>query len=593
MAKKQILCPNCGAQLKKSQLIEMTCPYCGSKIKNPLNKLKGGGEIIGSIVPFNVSKTHVMEAIFSEFINKNKIPQDIFDKLEIVSIEQYYLPMRRFCGSFEADWSCTVVYRTYSQGNSYEERRPASGTARGNFAKMVLAHNGQDMPNGIQNFVNVISITSELHDSIKKIEQSYLQDENGSDIRVIQSNLTIDDCWNDKSLEKEIVNVAHDAARSQTSSWDTRDFRSSERWRYNYTDLILMPIWYLRYKYDGQEYYFIMDGQDGHFYYTWPEDDTSGSRLLKLFLRLSLMVAILVIFLVSIKDAISKSIEPISVFASTGGFILIGLFILEYSESSKELSSIKKIGLAKFRNETPPDISVNYVRFKRINQILMWVLIGVVAVWSCIAYKEQTKYYEQKLLQAQQKHEQAQQKHEQAQQKHEQAQAEISKITPDLFFYQSKGEIGHLKQDIRNRLNELGFVKEESKSKISNGKEKYTLYSNENPLVRVLINFEYNPLYQNYFDKINCIKISVVDDRLASSFVEEFKSKLKSMGYKFELYSPSYISPYGPDKSYMLIEETHEEDDMGIIRHYVKYNAVVFEGNDINCYAHDEIEYNT
>ena len=392
MAKKQILCPNCGAQLKKSQLIEMTCPYCGSKIKNPLNKLKGGGEIIGSIVPFNVSKTHVMEAIFSEFINKNKIPQDIFDKLEIVSIEQYYLPMRRFCGSFEADWSCTVVYRTYSQGNSYEERRPASGTARGNFAKMVLAHNGQDMPNGIQNFVNVISITSELHDSIKKIEQSYLQDENGSDIRVIQSNLTIDDCWNDKSLEKEIVNVAHDAARSQTSSWDTRDFRSSERWRYNYTDLILMPIWYLRYKYDGQEYYFIMDGQDGHFYYTWPEDDTSGSRLLKLFLRLSLMVAILVIFLVSIKDAISKSIEPISVFASTGGFILIGLFILEYSESSKELSSIKKIGLAKFRNETPPDISVNYVRFKRINQILMWVLIGVVAVWSCIAYKEQTKY---------------------------------------------------------------------------------------------------------------------------------------------------------------------------------------------------------
>lgn len=197
MAAKQIQCPNCGASIQASQLTEIECPYCGSKFENPLNH-KSDKEIIRRIIPFSLSGNDVREILFKEFVYKDDVAKDIFDKLQIHTLKQYYLPMYLFYGKYRADWSCTVIYEQKDkQGNKIEEYRPASGTATGNFSKLTLACGaGRNLPQGLKRYTNVLEWTSKLDSKRTKFETSYLVGENKEAIEVIESNITEKEAWN-------------------------------------------------------------------------------------------------------------------------------------------------------------------------------------------------------------------------------------------------------------------------------------------------------------------------------------------------------------------------------------------------------------
>ena len=385
----KIICPNCGAQLEVSQLMVVDCPFCGSKFGNPLVRESGNHEIIEKIVPFRTSSAQVMEVVFNEFIRWDKIPQDIFDDLEIVSVEQYYLPMYIFSGRYTADWSCTVVYTRYVNNKSVEDLRPANGTATGYFSKLVLANNGNYLPNGIHKYANVMELTSDINACITKFDASYLIGENGTNINVIQSNLSKDACRNNKLLKEKISDEAYSAAKSQTSGWNTRDFRVSPRWSYNYSELVLMPFWYVRYKYDDQEYFFVLNGADPGFTkcaYTFPEDNTSKLRIWKIVGRGSLMIGLCACMSFFAEDLL-KNYSYLFYICLFAIVFLIIRFVLEADKFSEELSSIKLLGKAKFCNEPMPelpDATHNYLRFKRNNQIMTWGLIAIMAILSIL-----------------------------------------------------------------------------------------------------------------------------------------------------------------------------------------------------------------
>ena len=93
-----------------------------------------------------------------------------------------------------------------------------------------------------------------------------------------------------------------------------------------------------------------------------------------------------------------------------------------------------------------------------------------------------------------------------------------------MFFYQSKEQAGHLKQDVRKELNELGFIKEENEA--GEYGDKYTLYSNQLPLVNVFLNFSIGQLYSNSSDEIKGIKNTIVDDRFSSNGKEVKKKAI-------------------------------------------------------------------
>ena len=574
MAKKQIQCPNCGATLQSTQLLEVECPYCGSKFRNPLNTENDKASVIKTIIPFKVTEKEAKQAIFQKFIIKEDVPQDIFDNLKIVSVEQYYLPMYHFSGRFEADWSCTIVYtHTDKQGNTHEELKPANGTASGNFSKLSLAYIGNEIPGRLINYARVLSYTPQLYSKTTKFIPSHLVSERGTNIKVIEPNKNSNACWESKALQNEIENEAKSAANHQTSGWRTQDYRVSSHWQSDYQDLMLVPVWFGRYTYNDEEYFFAIDGQGGNLDYTYPHDSTNEIRGWKVVGRFFLMVGLLIGIIVF---ASSKLTTPV-IIALLGAVALTIRFVMEYNKSSDDLIAIKQIGKAKFCHEDIANASSNYVQFKRTNQIAMWVLIALIAIW-CFG----AKIVEDNQRERQQAEERAQ---------FENAQETMNQITPDLFFYQSKEQAGHLKQDVRKELNELGFIKEENVAEEYG--DKYTLYSNQLPLVNVFLNFSVGLLYSNSSDEIKGIKITILDDRFSSNFIERFKSQLTEKGYEVKSYPTSNNYPSRPHEAYMLIGKEafiEKEDIFGFDKHYATYNAIVIRSNEIECYAKDEFQ---
>lgn len=573
MAKKQIQCPNCGATLQSTQLLEVECPYCGSKFSNPLNTKNDKASVIKTIIPFKVTEKEVKQAVFQKFISKEDVPQDIFDNLKIISVEQYYLPMYHFSGRFEADWSCTIIYtHTDKQGNTHEELKPANGTASGNFSKLSLAYSGNEIPGRLINYARVLSYTAQLYSKSTKFAPSHLVGKHGTNINVIEPNKNSNACWESKALQDEIDNEAKSAANHQTSGWRTQDYRVSTHWQSDYQDLMLVPVWFGRYTYNDEEYFFAIDGQGGNLDYTYPKDTTNELRGWKIVGRFFLMVGLL-LWIAGVTNIHGMKV----IIGIIGVGFLTWRFFIEYGKSSDDLSSIKRIGKAKFCGERIPNSSSNYVQYKRNNQVLMWVFILVFGTW-CFG-----TYLMGELENAQIR--------TQEQQEFDQAQTEIAKVTPDLFFYQSKEQAGHLKQDVRKELNELGFIKEENEA--GEYGDKYTLYSNQLPLVNVFLNFSIGQLYSNSSDEIKGIKITIVDDRFSSDFIERFKSQLTEKGYEIKSYPTSNNYPSRPHEAYMLIGKEafiEKENIFGFDKHYATYNAIVIRSNEIECYAKDEFQ---
>lgn len=584
MAAKQIQCPNCGASIQASQLAELECPYCGSKFENPLNK-KSEGSVIKKIIPFSLSANDVKEMLFKEFVYKDDVAKDIFDKLQIHALKQYYLPMYLFYGNYRADWSCTVIYEQKDrQGNKIEEHRPASGTATGNFSKLTLACGaGRNLPQGLKRYANVLEWTSKLDSKITKFEASYLVGENRDAIEVIESNITEKEAWNKSALQSSIEKDAKDAAHSQIPNRVIENYHVTANWKGSRGELVLVPVWYGSYAYNGEENFFAIDGRGTNFDYSYPHDSTSEVRGWKVVGRFFLMVGLLIgiIAFTSIKQTI-----PV-IIALLGAVALTIRFVMEYNKSSDDLIAIKQVGKARFCGEEIPNSSSNYVQFKRTNQTAMWVLIALIATWCFGAKMVEDNQWKQ------------QQAEEQA--LFDNAKKTMNQITPDLFFHKSDSQIGHLRQDIVSQLTRLGFVKDEEHPNqvVLSTSEVYSLYMNDgdSPIMQIILNDQPHGLVENK-NEIRDICIKIYDLTLADEFMSAFKDNIERNG--FVVASDINIKPTIPlgtslpisinSDSYIRIGKTVRKQDFFSEELYFNYDVVEFKKGyneaEIACYSH-------
>lgn len=589
MATKQIQCPNCGAELQASQLVEVECPYCGSKFENPLNKRSDDG-VIKKIIPFSLSANDVREIIFKEFVYKDDVAKDIFDKLQIHTLKQYYLPMYLFYGKYRADWSCTVIYdQRDRQGNIIKEHRPASGTATGNFSKLTLACGaGRNLPQGLKRYANVLEWTSKLDSKITKFEASYLVGENKEAIEVIESSITEKEAWNKSALQSSIEKDAKNAAHSQTPNRVIENYNVTANWE-GRGELVLVPVWYGSYAYNGEEHFFAIDGRGTNFDYSYPHDSTNKVRGWKVVGRFFLMVGLLIgiIGFTSIKQTI-----PINI-AYLGAVALTIRFVMEYNKSSNDLIAIKQVGKARFCGEEIPNSSSNYVQFKRTNQIAMWVLIALIATW-CFG----AKMVEDNQRKQQQAEEQA---------LFDNAKKTINQITPDLFFHKSDSQIGHLRQDIVSQLTRLGFVKdnEHPNQTALSTTEVYSLYMDyEYSPIKIILNDRTHGLVENK-NEIRDICIKIYDLTLADEIMSAFKDNIERNG--FVVASDINIkstSPFGTSlpilinsDSYIRIGKTVRKQGILSEELYFNYDVVEFKKGyseaEIVCYSHADKNINT
>ena len=590
MAKKQIQCPNCGATLQSIQLLEVECPYCGSKFENPINKRSDNG-VIKKIIPFSLSANDVKEMLFKEFVYKDDVAKDIFDKLQIHALKQYYLPMYLFYGNYRADWSCTVIYEQKDrQGNKIEEHRPASGTATGNFSKLTLACGaGRNLPQGLKRYANVLEWTSKLDSKITKFEASYLVGENRDAIEVIESNITEKEAWNKSALQSSIEKDAKDAAHSQIPNRVIENYHVTANWKGSRGELVLVPVWYGSYAYDGEEHFFAIDGRGTNFDYSYPHDSTDEVRGWKVVGRFFLMVGLLIgiIAFTSIKQTI-----PV-IIALLGAVALTIRFVMEYNKSSDDLIAIKQVGKARFCGEEIPNSSSNYVQFKRTNQTAMWVLIALIATWCFGAKMVEDNQWKQ------------QQAEEQA--LFDNAKKTMNQITPDLFFHKSDSQIGHLRQDIVSQLTRLGFVKDEEHPNqvVLSTSEVYSLYMNDgdSPIMQIILNDQPHGLVENK-NEIRDICIKIYDLTLADEFMSAFKDNIERNG--FVVASDINIKPTIPlgtslpisinSDSYIRIGKTVRKQGFFSEELYFNYDVVEFKKGyneaEIACYSHVDKDIN-
>lgn len=576
---KCIECPNCGAQMEASQLLEVECPYCGSKFQNPLNKEDGDESIIKKIIPFSVSEEDVKEILFDEFVNQKKVPANIFDKLKMLSLEKYYLPMYLFSGEYEATWSCTVVNHKGKDrnGNNIYDYTPQNGVVHGTFHKLTLAGKGFDIPTEVKNYAEVFSNISRLKTKAVKFEPSYLVNDHGNSIKVANCDITKDDAWNKDSLQTSIDNDAKLAAYHQTKKWTTKDYQVSTTFSGRLEDILLVPIWYGKYSYDGQEFFYAMDGQGGHYNKTLPSN-SSYNKIIWRYLIVLFVLGIMT-YIFGVMTCWSGDTEPIIWAVSIGGTLLLTTHFIEYNKCVKDIKINKQIGKALFCKERLPNISSKYIQFKRINKLLIWgilIIAALIGSISIISAKLKEQEREQNYIQSQQEIEQLL----------KQKQNDIEdEITPDLFFNKSKSQIGHLRQDIPNSLETLGFVKEDdSNAYYRNLPEKYTLYFHDLELLSVTINdIDYHDWY-NKKDNIKEVRITIEDERLESSLLELFKSQLTVRDFAII----DTISFKRPEKSYMRKGKELHYKRMN--KSYATWDAAVIEGNEIKCYSKDEIE---
>ena len=583
MDKIQIECPNCGATLQASQLAEIECPYCGSKFTNPLNEEKNA-TVIESIIPFSMSGDDFKERLYENFIDKTQVPQDIFEHLEIQWIGQYYLPMYLFTGEYHADWSCTVVYRQKDkQGNEYEDCRPASGVATGHFAKLALACNS--LPEKMTSFIEVIDQTSEIHSATTDYMPSYLVGEDGSTIEVASIDISDKDAWN--GLHPSIKEDAENAAYSQMRMGSaTRDNRISVNFKGDLRDLLLFPIWYGEYTYQGEEYHFVMDGRGSSFDFSHPYDSDYRDGVLVRFFTMFGMLGLTTIVSGIAVGWSGGSIAPTMVVAAVAFIFLSIRHIIEYYKFTKDIKANKRVSKAKFCNEEiPGDISSsNSAKCKRNNKILTWIAIGLVAAIGILNAVS--------TVLGQKRREQIEQT------KHEHFELVVKTInSPDMFFHTSTEEYGHLRQDLGQQLFEMGFEKASSRY---SGSEAYTLRSSmaaQTISVSLHKNDELSSFHSNYTNKDDSIKYVEIKVDGISDFVENFIAALTKHHFVLEKeIAPNLRKkmPYSLGEVYVRVGNNFRKEKREYFStttvYYADWDAAVIGNGKIELYSRNETQ---
>ena len=142
---KQLKCPSCGAVLSQTipNQIVIECPFCHQQVVNSNAYRSAKGEEEPRILEFKLELKDVVKKLIDNLIKNQSVPKNIFEKMKISSIKQYYVPMFFFEGTYRAPWSAIIERYERRQRYGYDGKREdyyetlydyPSGEAAGNFS---------------------------------------------------------------------------------------------------------------------------------------------------------------------------------------------------------------------------------------------------------------------------------------------------------------------------------------------------------------------------------------------------------------------------------------------------------------------------
>ncbi len=268
---QQVTCPNCNRPINtfNPKLLIQDCPYCHGKLVNRLVEPKSV-PVPERIIPFTTNEQTFENALVNALINQDYVPTNIFDSIQTDHVIQAYLPMYLFEGTYNASWSCESSYmseKSTSNGSKDVKKwRPQNGNTAGNFSFLCLANEGEEIPDELRKFTSLFPYDVMMS---KEFEPDMI-DYNDDNLITLERNTDPTLVWQ-KHGKDMVEETARQSALVQIGSQEIRNFRASSSYNLSTTGkYILVPFWFVYYKYNDSQYHFIMDGIGQRTEYSYP-----------------------------------------------------------------------------------------------------------------------------------------------------------------------------------------------------------------------------------------------------------------------------------------------------------------------------------
>ena len=281
-------CPSCGAELICDMTTAATsCPYCGNPSIIP--GVFEGGMKPDMVLPFKLDKKAAIAALKQFYKGKRLLPKEFSDKNHIEEIKGVYVPFWLYDGVGRADISynatrvfsavagdmmvtTTEHYRLRRAGNVNFEKVPVDASS-----KMPDAH--------------MDSIEPFDYFELKPFSTAYL-----AGYMADKYDMSMEDSRDRAALR--IANTVESMVSNTAFGYTTcSEISKNVNVKHSDVNYVLLPVWMLSTKWNGNNYLFAMNGQTGKLIGDLP---VCKKRLLEWFFKiwapLAAVLAVLMFF---------------------------------------------------------------------------------------------------------------------------------------------------------------------------------------------------------------------------------------------------------------------------------------------------------
>ncbi len=283
-------CKACGAVLVSDGQVGATeCPYCG----NPaiVQSTFEGMNLPDGIIPFTVTKKQAQDALKGYYSGKKLIPDSFVSNNRVEKIQGVYVPFWLF--DCEADGS--VFYRAVKKGNSFTKKNgdqeerwheeldyAVSRRATMRYEK-VPADGSKEMKD-------------EYMDSIEPFDYSKIISYNPAYFSGYLASKYDETAEEVKErVDSRIRNTTESSIRDTVKGYDSVTTESSNihlnKGTINYC---MLPVWMLTTRWNGGQYTFAMNGQNGKVTGDLPVDQGKATKMFIVTLIVSLIITELI-----------------------------------------------------------------------------------------------------------------------------------------------------------------------------------------------------------------------------------------------------------------------------------------------------------
>ena len=282
-------CPDCGAQIiTDSNTAATFCVYCGntSIIKDRLSfefKPK-------YIIPFKMEKSKAIDAFKGLRRGRPLVPRDFISESNIEKIQGVYIPF----WLYDVNVSGTVNIKatkvsSWSRGDTHYTKTDYYNVVRGgdmSFSRVPV--------DGSTRFNN------DMMNSIEPFDYSKLIDYNHaylSGFLAERYDVSRDDAFGDCKIRT--LNSTRDEMLSSVVGYSSKSVTSSDlSASMSSCDYVLLPVWMVNVKYNGEYYLFAMNGESGKFIGNIPLDKKKAFFMTIFVFVISFLICILISYIV-------------------------------------------------------------------------------------------------------------------------------------------------------------------------------------------------------------------------------------------------------------------------------------------------------